>query len=99
MTPQTHFHMAGSASEPRLLAGLDVLDLEVTPIGDDIDALDVEDDAGRFGCLHQQGDVHDLVGHGLLDDHFVLRVVFAKANGYTSSCAKFCNKRDSTATG
>jgi hypothetical protein len=28
--------------EPRLLAGLDVLDLEVTPIGDDIDALDVE---------------------------------------------------------
>jgi hypothetical protein len=33
--------------EPRLLAGLDVLDLEVTPIGDDIDALDVEDGAGR----------------------------------------------------
>jgi hypothetical protein len=71
--------------EHRLLAGLDVLDLEVTPIGDDIDALDVEDDAGRFGCLHQQADVHDLVGHGLLDDHFVLRVdcdlrVIADAN-------------------
>ena len=70
---------------PAFLAGLDVLDLEVTPIGDDIDALDVEDDAGRFGCLHQQADVHDLVGHGLLDDHFVLRVdgdlrVIADAN-------------------
>jgi hypothetical protein len=29
---------------------------------------------GPVGCLRQQAHVHDLVGDGLLDDHFVLRV-------------------------
>jgi len=57
--------------ETRLLAGFDILDLEVTPIGDDIDALDAENGAGRLGCLRQQADVRH---RRLLDDHFVLRV-------------------------
>src|SRR5450759_5416394 len=55
---------------PRLLAGLDVLDREVAPIGGDIDGLDIEDGAGRLGGLGQQAKVDDLIGHGLLDDHF-----------------------------
>jgi hypothetical protein len=29
----------------------------------------------RLGCLRQQAHVHDVVGHGLLDDHVMLRVV------------------------
>jgi hypothetical protein len=32
-----------------LLAGFDVLDLEVAAIGDDIDLLDIENDAGGLG--------------------------------------------------
>src|ERR1700680_4657357 len=34
-----------------LLASLDVLDLEVAAIGDDVDPLDAENRAGRFGSL------------------------------------------------
>ena len=60
--------------QPRLFAGLNVLDLEVAAIGDDIDILDIENGAGRLGGLFQQAHVHDLIGHGLLDDHLVLRV-------------------------
>ena len=60
--------------QPRLFAGLNVLDLEVAAIGDDIDILDIENGAGRLGGLFQQAHVHDLIGHSLLDDHFVLRV-------------------------
>jgi hypothetical protein len=39
--------------QPRLFAGLDVLDLEVAAIGDDIDILDIENDVGRLGGLFQ----------------------------------------------
>ena len=60
--------------QPRLFAGLNVLDLEVAAIGDDIDILDIENGAGQLGGLFQQAHVHDLIGHSLLDDHFVLRV-------------------------
>jgi hypothetical protein len=54
-------------------------------IGDDIDVLDIEKGAGQLGGLFQQAHVHDLIGHGLRDDHFVLRVdgdlrVIADAN-------------------
>ena len=59
---------------PGLLAGLDVLDLEVAAVGDDVDRLDTENAAGRFGGLRQQAHVDDLIGHLLLDDHLVLRV-------------------------
>ena len=34
--------------QPRLFAGLNVLDLEVAAIGDDIDILDIENGAGRL---------------------------------------------------
>jgi hypothetical protein len=51
--------------QPRLFAGLDGLDLEVAAIGDDIDILDIENGAGRLGCLRQQPHVHDLIGYGL----------------------------------
>ena len=57
-----------------LLAGLDVLALEVAAVGDDIDCLDFKDRAGRFDGLHQQAHVHDLVGHRLLDNQLVLGV-------------------------
>ncbi|MFZ3327261.1 MAG: hypothetical protein WA231_15840, partial [Methylocella sp.] len=54
-------------------------------IGDDIDVLDIEKGAGQLGGLFQQAHVHDLIGHGLRNDHFVLRVdgdlrVLADAN-------------------
>jgi integrase len=45
-----------TASSP-LLAGLDVLDLEVAAICDDIDRLNRKDGAGRFGGLPQQAHV------------------------------------------
>jgi hypothetical protein len=34
----------------------------------------IENGAGRLGGLGQKTHVHDLIGHGLLDDHIVLRV-------------------------
>jgi hypothetical protein len=37
--------------QPRLFAGLNVLDLEVAAIGDDIDILDIENGACRLGGL------------------------------------------------
>src|ERR1700678_2579337 len=57
-----------------LLAGLDVLGLEVAAVGDDVDRLDVENLAGRFCGLRQKPHVDDLVGHRLFDDQLVLRV-------------------------
>jgi hypothetical protein len=51
-----------------LLAGLDVLGLEVAAVGDDVDRLDVQNFAGRFCGLRQQPHVDDLVGHRLFDD-------------------------------
>ena len=53
-----------------LLAGLDVLDLEVDAIGDDIDSLDIENGAGWLGCLRQKA---RRPGWSR-DDHLVLRV-------------------------
>ena len=46
-----------------LLAGVDVLDLEVAAVGDDVDHLDIQNLASRFSGLRQQTHVHDLVGH------------------------------------
>ena len=57
-----------------LLAGLDVLGLEVAAVGDDVDGLDVQNLAGRFCGLRQKPHVDDLVGHRLLDDQLVLGV-------------------------
>jgi hypothetical protein len=62
------------APDTGLLAGLDVLDLEVAAVGDDVDPLDVQNLASRFCGLRQQTHVHDLVGHRLLDDQLVLGV-------------------------
>ena len=39
--------------QSRLLASLDVLAFEIATIGDDIDRLDFEKGAGRFGGLFQ----------------------------------------------
>ena len=58
----------GHGDEPRFVAGVDVLDLEVAAIGDDIDPLDTEDRTRRFGGLLQQTHFDDLVGDLLLDD-------------------------------
>ena len=60
--------------DPGLLAGLDVLDLEITPVGDDRDPLHAENLLCRFGGLCQQTHIHNLVGDLLLDDQLVLGV-------------------------
>ncbi|MGH6823065.1 MAG: hypothetical protein ACREC4_06160 [Methylocella sp.] len=60
--------------QPRLLASLDVLDLEGAAIGDDIDGRDIENGAGGLGGSRQKAHVDDLIGHGLRDEQFVLRV-------------------------
>ena len=60
--------------DPGLLAGLDVLDLEIAPVGHDRDCLDPENLLCRFGGLRQQTHVHDLVGDLLLDDQLVLGI-------------------------
>jgi len=57
-----------------LLAGLDVLGLEVAAVGDDVDGLDPQNFAGRLGGLRQQAHVDDLVGHRLFDDQLVFRI-------------------------
>src|SRR3954447_11663364 len=56
------------------LTGLDILDLEVTLVGDDVDRLDAEDLLRRFGSLGQQPHIEHLVGDLLLDNQFVLGV-------------------------
>ncbi len=66
--------MGTKGTQPGFLASLDVLDFEVAAIGDYIDGNYIEDGAGRLGGLGQQAHVHDLIGHGLFDDHFVLGV-------------------------
>ena len=60
--------------DPGLLAGLDVLDLEVALVGHDRDCLDAENLLRRFGGLRQQTHVDDLVGDLLLDDQLVLGI-------------------------
>ena len=52
----------------------DTSDIRCVQVGDDIDRRNLKDGAGRLGGLFQQADVRDLIGHRLLDDHFVLRV-------------------------
>src|SRR5215218_7750964 len=56
------------------LTGLDVLDLEVTLVGNDVDRLNAEDLLRRFGSLGQQPHIEHLVGDLLLDDQFVLGI-------------------------
>ena len=60
--------------DPGLLAGLDVLDLEIAPISDDRDPLHAENLFCRFGGLCQQTHIHNLVRDLLLDDQLVLGV-------------------------
>src|SRR6266404_8570176 len=60
--------------DPGLLTGLDVLDLEIAPIGHDRDPLHSENLFCRFGGLCQQTHIHNLVRDLLLDDQLVLRV-------------------------
>src|SRR6516164_5126547 len=60
--------------DPGLLAGLDVLDLEIASVGHDRDPLHVENLFCRFGGLGQQTDIHNLVGDLLLDDQLVLSI-------------------------
>jgi hypothetical protein len=47
--------------QPRFVARVDVLDFEMAAIGDDIDPLDAEDRARRFGRLFQQARIDDPV--------------------------------------
>src|SRR6266851_6606130 len=60
--------------DPSLLAGLDVLDLEIAPIGHDRDPLHSENLLCRFGGLCQQTHIHNLVRDLLLDDQLVLYI-------------------------
>ena len=59
---------------PGLLTGLDVLDLEVAPVGHDRDPLHSENLFCRFGGLCQQTHIRNLVGDLLLDDQLVLGI-------------------------
>src|SRR5262249_11173352 len=67
--------------DPDFLAGLDVLDLEIAPVGHDRDPLHAETFLGRFGSLCQQTHIHHLVGDLLLDDQLVFGTVEA-LSGY-----------------
>src|SRR5438270_2029168 len=60
--------------DPGLLAGLDVLDLEITPISHDRDPLDSENLFYRFGGLCQQTHIDNSVRDLLLDDQLVLGI-------------------------
>src|SRR5215469_3228410 len=60
--------------EPGLLAGLDVLDLEIAPVGHDRDPLHSENLFCRFSGLCRQTHIHNLVGDLLLDDQLVLGI-------------------------
>jgi hypothetical protein len=44
---------------------------DLPAVGDDVDRLDVQNLASRFGDLRQQTHVNDLVGHRLLDDQLM----------------------------
>ena len=55
-------------------ASIDILDLEVTLVGDDGDPLDAENLLCRFGGLCQQTHIDDLVGDLLLDDQLVFGI-------------------------
>jgi hypothetical protein len=59
---------------PRLLAGLDVLDLKITLVGYDVDRLDTESLLRRLRGLRQQANVDHLVGDLLLHDQLVLGI-------------------------
>ena len=59
---------------PGLLAGLDVLDLEIAAVGDDRDPLDAENLLGRLRRPGEQAHIDDLVRHLLFDDQLVLGV-------------------------
>src|SRR5947209_16619796 len=58
--------------DPGLLAGLDVLNLEIALVGNGFDGLDAQDFLRRFSGLRQQTHVDNLVGNLLLDDQLVL---------------------------
>src|SRR5215207_4912939 len=60
--------------DPRPLAGLDVLDLEVTSISHSLDPLDIESVHGRLDRRRQKPEVEHLAAGGLLDDQLVLHV-------------------------
>jgi hypothetical protein len=57
-----------------LLTGLDVLDLEITLVGHDLDRLNAENLFRGHGGLRQQPHIDDLVGDLLLDDQLVFGV-------------------------
>src|ERR1700732_92106 len=84
--PLRLWDMRGQA---RLIAGHDILDLEVATVGDNVDPLDAEDGAGGFSRLLQQAHVDDLVSDFLLDDQLILgvdrelRVVTDRDSGMT----------------
>src|SRR5215467_8652270 len=61
--------------DPGFLAGLDVLDLEIAPVGHHREALHSENLFGRFGGLGQQTHIDNLVGDLLLDDQLVLGIL------------------------
>src|SRR6266550_4674635 len=60
--------------DPGVLAGLDVLDLEVAPIGHDRDPLHSENFFCRLCGPCQQTHIDNLVGDLLLDDQLVLGI-------------------------
>ena len=57
-----------------LLAGLDILDLEIPAVSDDRDLLDTKSLFGRLRRRGQQAQIEDLVRDLLLDDQLVLGV-------------------------
>jgi hypothetical protein len=61
----------GTAFSQASMSSILVLALAVAAIGDDIAILAIGSGARRSLSA---GPVHDLIGHGLREDHFVLRV-------------------------
>ena len=57
-----------------LFAGLNVLDLVVTPIGNSIDLINVKSVLGCLRGLRQKADIQNLIAHRLLDDQLVLGI-------------------------
>jgi hypothetical protein len=57
-----------------LFAGLNVLDLVVTPIGNGIDLINAKDLLGCLCGLRQKTDIQNLIAHRLLDDQLVLGI-------------------------
>ena len=60
--------------DTRVFAGLHVLALVVTPVGDGVDPLDAEHLFGGTGGWRQQAEVAAGIGDVLLDDQLVLGV-------------------------